>query len=178
MSRHTKIRSYELTWYGPEIAKVVERAQEPGLWAMGKTLIAAAQRRAPRASGRLQDSGFVATARRTDYKRGRGDRRRKEMVRLLSSVGKDQALIGFAAWYSNLLEDTGAKVHAIPYVAKTGKARKRKVLLIPGIGYRRRVMHPGMKRQRFLSPAVDAARGAAADDFAQAIERELEKDLK
>lgn len=177
MPRRSKTRNLALQWYGPEIAATVERAAEPGLWAMGRTLVEAAKRKAPRASGRLQDSGFVATPKRTDYKRGKGDRPRKQMSRHLSGVKPGTALIGFAAWYSNLFEDTGAKSHAIPYVGRTARARRRKTLLIPGIGFRRRVTHPGLKRQRFLGPAVDAAKNDAMGDFAKAVQRELEKEL-
>jgi len=166
-----------LKWYGDDIVRIVERGSEPGLWAMGKTLVSAAQRRAPRASGRLADSAFVATVKRTDYSRGKGDRRKRQMAALLGSVKEGKALIGFAAWYSNLFEDTGAKTHVIPYQARTGRARVRKTLLIPGIGYRRRVQHPGLRRKPFLAPAVEASKDDGARAFAREVERRLEAEL-
>lgn len=174
MARRTSTKNMSLNWYGDDIVRIVGRASEPGLWAMGRTLVSAAARRAPRASGRLADSGFVATVKRTDYQRGKGDRPRRQMAAHLSKVKEGKALIGFSAWYSNLFEDTGAKAHAIPYVARTSRARRRKTLQIPGIGFRRRVVHPGLRRKPFLAPAVDATKDEGARAFAREVERRLE----
>ena len=126
MPKRTKTKSLALSWYGPEIETVVRQATEPGLWALGQVVKRAAESRAPRRSGTLQASSFVATLKRTDYVRHRGDRHKKTMTRILQKVSAQTALVGFGAWYSNLYEDTGAKRHAIPYVGKTGRARKRK----------------------------------------------------
>lgn len=177
MAKRFGTKNISLDWYGDDIARLVQRASEPGLWAMGQVLVKAAARRAPRSSGRLADSAFVATTKRTDYQRGRGDRPRRQMAAHLNRVKEGRALIGFAAWYSNLFEDTGAKTHTIPYVARTSRARRRKTLLIPGIGYRRRIQHPGLRRQPFLGPAIDASKEDGARAFAKEVERRLEADL-
>jgi len=164
-----------LSWYGPEIEAEIKRSMEPGLWAMGGALANAAQGRAPRRSGRLRDSAFIATAQRTDYRRGRGDRRRRELVRLMSAVSPRSVLVAFAVWYSNLIEDTGTKRHAIPYVPKSSGGRVRKTLKIPGLGFRKRVTHPGFRSTPFLGPALDASKDKASEAFAKEVRKRLER---
>lgn len=174
MPKRTRTKSLQLTWFGPEIAATVEKSMEPGLFAMGDTVLDRAKARAPRRSGLLRESGFVATARRTSYVQRPRDRRRKEMTRIMGGVGPKQALVGFASWFSNLLEDTGAKPHVIPYQARTNRARRRKTLQIPGVGFRKRVTHPGMRSQPFLGPALDGAKKEGAEAFAAEVRRRLE----
>ena len=177
MPKRTTNKNLKLDWWGPEIADVVRSATEPGLWAMGQTVKRSAERRAPSRTGALASSGFVATIKRTDYVRKRGDRRRRAMVRILGKVTATTALVGFGAWYSNLYEDTGAKAHGIPYVGKTARARRRKTLQIAGIGFRASARHPGVRAQPFLGPALDASKGEAAQDFADEVKRRLEAEL-
>lgn len=177
MPNRTKTKTLGLSWYGPEIEEIVRESTEPGLWAMGQTIKRAAARRAPSRSGALADSGFVATLRRTDYMRKRGDRHRKTMTRILQRVTAQTALVGFGAWYSNLYEDSGARAHAIPYVGKTARTRRRKVLRITGVGFRSSVRHPGVRAQPFLGPALDASKGEAAEEFVAEVKRRLEAKL-
>lgn len=177
MAKRTVTKHVKMDWYGDEIAHAVQRAMEPGLWAMGDAVRDRAVGRAPRRSGRLKESAFIATEKRTDYQRGKGDRRRRQMTRILSAVSPKAVLVGFAVWYSNLFEDTGAKSHGIPYVARTSRARRRKTLQIPGIGFRKAVVHPGFGREPFLAPALEAAKGEAAEEFAAEVRRRLEREL-
>lgn len=177
MARKTRTKSVALSWLGPEIEQSVRTAMEPGLWAMGDAVRDKAKGRAPRASGRLRDSAFIATSKRTDYRRGRGDRRRKQMAQILGRVTPMSVLVGFAAWYSNLFEDSGARRHEIPYKPKSNRGRVRKTLQIPGIGFRKRVSHPGFKARPFLGPALEATKNEAVGDFADEVKRRLERDL-
>lgn len=177
MPKRSKTSNMSLTFYGPEIESVVREATEPGLWALGQVVKRAAESRAPRRSGTLQASSFVATVKRTDYVRHRGDRHKKTMARILQKVSAQTALVGFGAWYSNLYEDTGAKRHAIPYVGKTGRARTRKTLQITGIGFRKSVSHPGVKPQPFLAPALEATKAQGTEAFAREVRAELEREL-
>lgn len=175
MPKRIKSKHVGLSWYGDEIAETVKRSMEPGLWAMGGALLHAAQGRAPRRSGRLRDSGFIATADRTDYRRGRGDRRRRELARLMGQVSPKSVLVAFAVWYSNLIEDTGTKRHAIPYVPRSTGGRVRRTLRIPGIGFRKRVSHPGFRSTPFLGPALDASKDTASEAFAREVHKRLER---
>ena len=149
MPDRSKRKNLALSWYGPEIQNIVREATEPGLWALGQVVKRAAESRAPHKSGTLANSSFVATIKRTDYVRKRGDRHKRTMTRILQRVNAQTALVGFGAWYANIYEDSGAKRHAVPYVGKSGRARKRKTLLIPGVGFRSRVSHPGVRRSPF-----------------------------
>jgi hypothetical protein len=177
MPKRTKMKNLALSWYGPEIESIVRGATEPGLWALGQVVKRAAESRAPRSSGTLQASSFVATTKRTDYVRHRGDRHKRTMTRILQKVTPTTALVGFGAWYSNIYEDTGAKRHAIPYVGKTGRARRRKTLQIPGVGFRTGVSHPGVKPQPFLAPALEATKASGTEAFAREVREELEREL-
>ena len=176
MAKRTHTKHMKVTTFGDEIAGTVRAALEPGLWAMGDTVRDRARDKAPQRTGRLKDSGFVATVKRTDYSRGRGDRRRREMSRLLGAISPKSVLIGFAVWYANLIEDTGSKGHAIPYKPKSSRGRVRKVLKIPGIGFRRRVAHPGQRAQPFLGPALEAAKNDAMGEFAGEVRKRLERE--
>ena len=177
MPKRTRTKKIDMAIYTPEILQSVERGIEPGLWAMGDAVRDRAVDKAPRRGGRLRDSAFIATKSRTDYSRGRGDRRRKQMAQILGSVGLKSVLVGFAVWYSNLFEDSGAKRHAIPYKPKTNRGRVRKVLKIPGIGFRRSVSHPGLQAKPFLGPALESAKNDAMGDFAAEVRKRLERDL-
>src|SRR6187399_2490523 len=105
MPDRSKRKNLALSWYGPEIEAVVRQATEPGLWALGQVVKRAAASRAPHKSGTLANSSFVATIKRTDYVRRRGDRHKRTMTRILQRVNAQTALVGFGAWYANIYED-------------------------------------------------------------------------
>jgi len=170
MARKQRTKNISLDWFGDEIAATVKQHEEAGLWAMGSVILEDAQGRAPRDSGRLRASGFLMSTKRTTHHKQKGDRRRMPQPRA------GTVLVGFAAWYSNLYEDSGVKRHAIPYVGRSGRARKRKVLQIEGLGYRSAVMHPGVKRRPFLAPAVDASKDEGAEAFAKLVRGKLERE--
>lgn len=166
-----KRASVALHWYGDDLARIVRADDERGLWAMGQIVLREAERRAPSESGRLRRAGYVATSARSSYQRQARDRRK------LPAVRRNSVLVAFAAYYSNLLEDTGAPRHDIPYKASTRRRKARKVLLIPGIGLRRRVSHPGHRRRPFLGPALDALETRITQEYAQAMGRSIERGM-
>jgi len=170
MAGKQRTKNISLEWFGDEIAATVKQYEEAGLWAMGSVILDDAESRAPRDSGRLRASGFLLSTKRTSYRKQKGDRRRMPQARA------GTVLVGFAAWYSNLFEDSGVKRHAIPYVGRSGRARKRKVLQIEGLGYRSAVNHPGMRRRPFLAPAVDASKDEGAEAFARLVRGKLERE--
>jgi len=170
MARKQRTKNISLTWFGDDIAATIKQYEEPGLWAMGEVILEDARSRAPRASGRLRASGFLLSTKRSTHHRQKGDRRR------MPPPKAGTVLVGFASWYANLFEDSGVKRHAIPYVGRSGRARKRKVLQIEGLGFRSAVMHPGMKRRPFLAPAVDATKDEGAEAFARLVRGKLERE--
>lgn len=128
-----------------------------------------AQRQAPTRSRRLARSGYTATERHSSYKTQARDRYKQPRVRA------GQVLVAFAAYYSKFVE-RGAKRHAIPRERRAAGARG-KVLLIPGLGYRRRVAHPGMGKQPFMGPALESVRERAGAALAAEIEAEIERSV-
>ena len=146
MGERYKGKGYGVEWFGDDLAKVIDRYNEPAMWAAGQVLKREAMRRAPVAKGTLRDSAYVQTDERTDYKRGRRDRRT-----LFRKRGKGGVLVAFAAFYANMLEDSGVKTHSMP-------RRGARPMVIRGIGIRSKVQHPGMRRKPFLGPALEAVK--------------------
>lgn len=157
-----------LEWYGDDLQRAVKRRGDGALFEMGEVVLEEARRNAPRATGQMARSGYVAIAGRSTHKPQRRDRKKLPVV-----VG-GSAVVAFASWYANFSEDSGARPHRIP---RQGRARRRG-LFIPGVGYRRAVMHPGMKRRPFLGPALEATKTAMVRRFAGVLGDDLERDLK
>ena len=148
-------RSVKIDWFGDELQKAIDDAKEPALWAAGQILKRDAQANAPTNTGRLKESAFVATSERNDYRKGKRDRKR------IPVPAKDGVIVGFGVWYSNLLEDTGAKAHKIP-------RKNRKILKIEG-RYYSSANHSGFKRKPFLAPALEQNKDRIGQEVARVI---------
>lgn len=162
---------FQWDWFGDEIANAVATQGEPGLWRAGQMVKQEAQRRAPVRTGEMRRSLYVETTKRNDYRKGRRDRRWGR----LKVRSDDTVLIATGAWYGNLLEDSGASPHRIPYrgrlTRKDGSARK--VLRIPGLGFRSTAIHPGMRRDPFLAPALNAVKDRLIEAICDQMEPEI-----
>lgn len=156
-----------LEWYGDDLQRAIKQRGDGALFEMGEVVLAEAQRNAPRATGQLARSGYVAIAGRSTHTPQRRDRRK------LPQAVRGSAVVAFASWYSNFLEDSGARAHRIPRAGKSG----RKGLFIPGVGWRRAVMHPGMKRKPFLGPALESTKTEMVRRFAGKLGGDLERYL-
>jgi len=159
-------KSFKLDWFGDDLTRAVDSAGEPALWAAGQVLKREARERAPVKTGEMRNSMYVETTQRTDYRKGKRDRRYGR----LRPKSEKIVLVAAAAWYSNLLEDSGAVAHVIPRKRRNGQ----KVLYIPGIGYRTSANHPGMKRKPFLSEALEANRERIGQEVAKVVKAKID----
>jgi len=177
----------DLAWYGDDFMKIVDKSTPGALWKGGTVILEAARGRAPRSSGELAKSGFVLTETQDNYVRGKRDRR--NIRKLITTFRRPQTVtVMFAAWYSNLFEDTGRKKNIVPRAyrkrgssvrkakneLRSGKLKIQGALKIPGIGYRAKVTIPRMKARPFLGPAVEET----AVEFVQAVSGEVRRHLE
>ncbi len=139
-------KGYSIEWFGDDLKRVIDTHNDPAMFAAGQALKREAQRRAPVAMGTLKASAYVQTDSRTDRAKGKRDRRSHFRKR-----GKGGVLVAFAAFYANMLEDSGARRHRIPGAGK-------KVIRIAGVGFRASAEHPGMQARPFLGPALEATK--------------------
>lgn len=180
----------DLEWYGDDFMNVVERSTPDGLQRGGELILEAARGRAPKRTGELVQSGFVVTEKMDTYVKGRADRR--NVRRLIGTFKRPQTVtIMFAAWYSNLFEDTGRKKNIVPraYRKRGSSVRKAKnelrsgkltiqgALKIPGIGYRAKATIPRMKARPFLGPAVEETKGKFVQALAGEVGKQLESEM-
>ena len=132
-------------------------------------------------------SGFVVTEKGDNYVKGRADR--KNVRKLIATFKRPETVtVMFAAWYSNLFEDSGRKKNVIPRAyrkrgssvkkarraLRSGSLRIQGALKIPGIGYRAKATIPRMRARPFLGPAVEETK----DGFVQALTGEVRKQLE
>jgi len=171
VAKRTRTKTFDLTWFGDDYAAAVESGTEPGLWALGNLVLDEAQRRAPKRTGRLERSGYVATTARSSYARQTRDRAR------LPRPKAQQVLVAFAAFYAKILEGGATTAHAIPGTGRRSVRGASKVLKIPGIGYRAAVMHPGAKRRAFLGPALESVKQQGTEVLVQEIRKQIEREL-
>lgn len=162
MGERYKGKGISIEWFGDELAATVDGHDTAAMWAAGQVLKREAMRRAPVGKGTLRDSAYVQTDERSDYKRGKRDRRP-----LFRKRGKGGVLVGFAAFYANLFEDSGVVAHRMP-------RKGNRPMAIKGIGVRSRVQHPGMRRRPFLGPALEASKEEMARAFAGVMSEAIE----
>lgn len=163
--RKKAIRGLQLEWFGDELKRAVDKGNERAMWAAGQVIKREAQRRAPRDTGTLADSAYVETDKRRDYVKGPRDR-----MHLFRKRAPGGVVVAFAAYYANIYEDSGAAAHTI-------QAGKGKVLYIKGIGFRRSVRHPGVRRKPFLGPALEAVRNRLVEEIARELGDEVERSM-
>jgi HK97 gp10 family phage protein len=146
-------KGYNIEWFGDDLARTVDRHNDAAMFAGGQVLKRAAQQRTPVSSGALRQSAYVQTDSRTDYCKGPRDRRR-----MFRKRGAGGVLVAFAAFYANMIEESGAQRHRAP-------RKGARPMRLPGIGLRSVVAHPGMRARPFLGPALEASREEIARAF-------------
>jgi HK97 gp10 family phage protein len=96
-------------WHGDELLKQIREGTPEGLFAGGQMLVDAAASRAPKASGDLAKSGYVANEKKSTYKHDK--KHNKE-----ATPPKGGAVAGFAVFYAKFIE-LGTKNHpAKPFI--------------------------------------------------------------
>ena len=181
----------DLAWYGDDFMEVVDKATPAALFRAGTVVLEAARGRAPKRSGELSKSGFVLTETQDNYVQGKRDR--KNIRKLIALFRRPQtATVMFAAWYSNLFEDTGRKKNIVPRAyrkrgssvrkakraIRSGKLQIQGAIKIPGVGYRAKATIPRMKARPFLAPAVEETAGEFVNAVAGDIRSQLESEMQ
>lgn len=147
-------------WYGDQVFAEIRKATPDALFAAGEKLIAAAAARAPRASGFLAESGYVASETRSTY---RASKRHRKAIKP-SSGG---VIAGFAAINAAWVE-YGTRPHTI---GKDGRILR----LRDGTFRRGPFRHPGTPARPFLRPALDELKGDMSITIAERVRRKVDK---
>ena len=95
-------------WYGDELLKQIEAHSPEGFFDGAQMLVDAAASRAPRQSGDLVNSGYVATEEKSTYKD-------KKIHNKEVKPPKGGAVAGFAAFYARFVEYGTKKKSAKPF---------------------------------------------------------------
>lgn len=95
-------------WFGDEFLKQVREVTPEGLFAGGELLVDAAASRAPRASGDLAKSGYVAIEGKSTYQR-------RKKYNKQAKPPKGGAVVGFAAFYARYVEFGTKNISAKPF---------------------------------------------------------------
>lgn len=97
-----------MKWHGQQLLAQIEGATPDALFDGGQMLVDAAASRAPRNSGALVESRYVATEEKTTYK---NDKQHSKQAK----VPKGGAVAGFAAFYARFIEYGTRKASAKPF---------------------------------------------------------------
>lgn len=154
------VQRVDLEWYGDEFMELVEEYKDEALFAAGEIIEGEAMRRAPRASGTLAGSSYVATRSKSTYKRRRYWRREKKPP----VAG---ATIGFTAPHAHLMESGRRKRGII-------RPRNKRALNING-SIRGGSRFNRMSSRPFLGPALEATQDRMAEELAAVLRRRVEE---
>lgn len=100
---------YVVAWYGDEILQALANEIDDAVFAAGEVLIDRATAKAPRDEGTLQESGYVATAKKSNYQK------RAHHKREVRPKGDGVAVAAFSAPHAHLVEFGTTKMAAQPY---------------------------------------------------------------
>lgn len=153
-------------WYGDQFLEIVQAHGDAAIFAAGEVLLHEAVSRAPRRSGKLAGSGYVATATKSTYRRRRYWRREKQ-------APKGGAVIAFTAPHAHLLESGRKRTGKIQPRAKRGK----KALRIGDGQLRARSRYRRMNAQPFVGPAIDATKDTMTEAIAKVLNASLEQEM-
>lgn len=158
------IQRVDINLYGDEFLAIVERYGDEAMFAAGQIVLAEAGRRAPRATGKLAQSGYVSTRSKSTYKRRAFWRKEK-------TPPKNGATIGFTAPHAHLMESGRRKRGVI----RPRKGSGKKALRING-SVRASSKFNRMSSRPFLGPALEATQQTMAEELAQVLKRRLERE--
>lgn len=147
-------------------AKIEANVMRGALRAGCSVLQKEAQARVPVKSGALRNSIRVSFARRSQ---------RYGWLRAHVRAGNKDA------WYAHLIEYGTASYYAGPGGNSVGKPyeirpKNAKSLFFAGL-FSQVVVHPGIRPQPYMRPALDAAAAPALDAFADYVRRRLPREL-
>lgn len=162
-------RQVQVAYYGDDFKMIVEKYKDKALFAAGKIVLADASRRAPRRSGKLASSGYIATATQSTFVKKRYWRNEKKPP-------ADAVTIGFAAPHAHLVESGRKKARKF-YPKKATQRRAGKKALMFGGRYLAWSRFKRLSGRHFLATALEATKNrvvqSMASQFGDALQREM-----
>lgn len=150
-----------LEWHGDELLKAIDGGLDDALYAAGLVVLEEAQQRVPRRTGRLAESGYVATAKRNNYVKRRGYKRMLE-------AGPGSVIIAFSAPHAHLIEFGTRSAGKI-------KPKQAQALRLGETILRAGAKHKGIPANPFLRTAMDATQDEVVRVFNETLGLEIEQ---
>jgi hypothetical protein len=159
-------RKLQIEWYGDDFLQIVREHGDEALFEAGQIVQAAAERRAPRKTGKLRGSGYVSTASRSTYQRRKSWRKEKKPP-------VNGATVGFSAPHAHLIESGRRKSGRFgPKRVRRGEPKKA---LKIGDRYVARSRFKRVSSQPFLGPALEETRTTMVEELASTYRGWLER---
>lgn len=110
----------KITWYGDDLLAALEGASDDALFEGAQELVDLAATKAPRRTGDLAGSGYVATAKRSTYRKAKGYHKEAK------PTGEGVAVAAFAQFYARFVEYGTRRTPARPFLRPAlDEARER-----------------------------------------------------
>lgn len=100
---------YVLEWYGDDLLQAIGEKLDNAMFAAGEVLIERATAKAPRDEGTLQESGYVATEKKSNYQK------RPHHKNEVRPRGDGVAVAAFSAPHAHLVEFGTVNMSARPF---------------------------------------------------------------
>ena len=167
------IQRVDINLYGDEFLAIVEKYGDEAMFAAGQIVLSEAIRRAPKRTGKIAKSGYVATGSKSTFVKRRYWRNEKKPP-------KNGAVVGFTAPHAHLMESGRRKRGVIRPrgdVTYEGVLRRRgkRALSING-SVRATSKFNRMSSRPFLGPALDASKEMLVNELAQVLRTRLERE--
>lgn len=120
-TKGSRSAGYVVAWYGDEILQALAAEIDEAVFDAGEVLIERATAKAPRAQGTLQDSGYVATVKKSSYKT------KPHHKREVRPRGDGVAVVTFSAPHAHLVEFGTVKMSAQPFFRPAFDESKEKM---------------------------------------------------
>lgn len=156
------VQHVDVDWYGDDFDRIVEEHGDAALYAAGNVVQTAAERRAPRRTGKLHSSGYVLSGRYSSYVKRR-------YWRNLKRPPEGGATVGFSAPHAHLIEGGRRKAGAI--------LPRRKKALAWGGQFRSRSKFKRQSSKPFLGPAIEETKTTMVEGMAEVLRAALESGL-
>lgn len=168
MARRGMKRQMQITWYGDDFLDIVRKHGDDALFAAGQVVQKAAERRAPRKSGKLASSGYVSTATRSTFHQRKYWRKEKKPP-------TDGVTVGFAAPHAHLIESGRRKSGKIVPSKRRRRMRTGNLALTIGGRYVASSRFRRMSSRPFLGPAIEETKETMVQELAAVLRSKLER---
>ena len=168
MAKRYKRRRVQVEWYGDDFLDIVHKHGDEALFGAGQIVQKAAERRAPRKTGKLVQSGYVSTPSRSTYQRRKFYRKEKA-----PPIGG--ATVGFSAPHAHLIES--GRRRAGKFGPKTGRRGSGKRALKINDRFVARSRYKRLSSRPFLGPALEETKETMVQELAKVLRSKLERFL-